>query len=92
MAMLDRLQGMFKKDSAGESDLSQVSSQEMAELAAERLAPEAGELAFAQSRMVEEDSQLADTSGLVSIPLLGRKPADQHRRTLVLLLLSLIHI
>ena len=86
MAMLDRLQGMFKKDSAGESDLSQVSSQEMAELAAERLAPEAGELAFAQSRMVEEDSQLADTSGLVSIPLLGRKPADQHRRTLVLLL------
>ena len=86
MAMLDRLQGMFKKGGADEPDLSQVSSQEMAEMAAERLAPESGEAGFAQSRVVEEDSQLADTSGLVSVPLLGRKPADQHRRTLVLLL------
>jgi twitching motility protein PilJ len=86
MAMLDRLQGMFKKGGADEPDLSQVSSQEMAEMAAERLAPEAGEPAFAQSRVVDEDSQLADTSGLVSVPLLGRKPADQHRRTLALLL------
>ncbi len=86
MAMLDRLQGMFKKGGTDEPDLSQVSSQDVAAMAAERLAPESGEPDFSQSRVVEEDSQLADTSGRVSVPLLGRKPVDQHRRTLVLML------
>ncbi len=86
MAMLDRFQGLFKKNGADEPDLSQASNQELAELAAARLAPDAADQQFAESRMQGEDSQLADESGAVTVPLLGRKPADQHRRLLTMLL------
>ncbi len=86
MAMLDRFQGLFKKNRADEPDLSQASNQELAELAAARLAPDVADQPFGESRMQGEDSQLADESGAVSVPLLGRKPADQHRRLLTILL------
>jgi twitching motility protein PilJ len=86
MAMLDRFQGLFKKNGADEPDLSQASNQELAELAAARLAPDAADQQFTESRMQGEDSQLADESGAVTVPLLGRKPADQHRRLLSMLL------
>ena len=86
MAMLDRFQGLFKKNGADEPDLSQASSQAFAELAAARLAPDASDAQFTESRMQGEDSQLADESGAVTVPLLGRKPADQHRRLLSMLL------
>ena len=39
MAMLDRFQGLFKKNADDERDLPIVSDQEAAELAAARLAP-----------------------------------------------------
>ena len=86
MAMLDRFQGLFKKDRAEEPDLSQASNQDLAELAAARLAPEASDQEFAESRMVDPDSQLDEGSDLVALPVLGRKPADQHRRVLTTLL------
>lgn len=86
MAMLDRFQGLFKKNGADEPDLSQASNQELAELAAARLAPDAADQQFAESRMQGEDSLLSDESGAVTVPLLGRKPADQHRRLLSMLL------
>ena len=86
MAMLDRFQGLFKKNGADEPDLSQASNQELAELAAARLAPDAADAQFTESRMQGEDSQLADESGAVTVPLLGRKPAAQHRRLLTTLL------
>ncbi|WP_310568273.1 methyl-accepting chemotaxis protein [Hydrogenophaga sp.] len=86
MAMLDRFQGLFKKNGADEPDLSQASNQALAELAAARLAPDAADQQFAESRMHGDDSLLADESGAVAVPLLGRKPADQHRRLLTMLL------
>jgi len=87
MAMLDRFKGLFKKkDGAEEPDLGQVSNQELAELAAARLAPDASDQEFAESRMQADDDRLADDSGLVALPVLGRKPADQHRRLLTALL------
>ncbi|MGI9217895.1 MAG: methyl-accepting chemotaxis protein [Hydrogenophaga sp.] len=86
MAMLDRFQGLFKKNGADEPDLSRASNQDIAELAAARLAPDGADQPFAESRMQGEDSQLSDESGVVSVPLLGRKPADQHRRLLTMLL------
>jgi len=86
MAMLDRIQGLFKKDVADEPDLTSASPQALAEMAAERLAPRAADAAFGESRMAGEDSQLAEDAGVVAVPLLGRKSADQHRRTLALLL------
>ena len=86
MAMLDRIQGLFKKDVADEADLTHASQQDMAELAAARLAPTPADAAFAESRMASDESLLADDAGLVQLPVLGRKPADQHRRTLALLL------
>ena len=86
MAMLDRIQGLFKKDVADEADLTHASQQDMAELAAARLAPTPADAAFAESRMASDESLLADDAGLVQLPVLGRQPADQHRRTLALLL------
>ncbi|MFW5330858.1 methyl-accepting chemotaxis protein [Hydrogenophaga sp. ZJX-1] len=86
MAMLDRFQGLFKKQGADEPDLSHVTDQEMAELAAARLAPDRSE-DFAESRLAPDDDDLASGAGLVSLPLLGRKTAEQHRRSLGTLLI-----
>ena len=84
MAMLDRFQGLFnKKSEAGEGDLSQLPSTDLARVAAERLASPAG--GFAESRMEEpQDAQIE--IGVLSIPLLGRRSTEAHRRTLVTLL------
>jgi twitching motility protein PilJ len=86
MAMLDRFQGLFKKQGADEPDLSHVTDQEMAELAAARLAPDRSE-DFAESRLAPDEDDLASGAGLVSLPLLGRKTAEQHRRSLGTLLI-----
>lgn len=86
MAMLDRFQGLFKKNADDERDLPIVSDQEAAELAAARLAPypEAGD--FSGNVLMSEDDEAVDRSGLISVPLLGRRPAEQHQRTLAVLL------
>ena len=63
MAMLDRIQGLFKKDVADEADLTHASQQDMAELAAARLAPTPADAAFAESRMASDESLLADDAG-----------------------------
>ena len=86
MAMLDRFQGLFRKQGADEPDLSHVTDQEMAELAAARLAPDRSE-DFAESRLAPDDDDLSSGAGLVSLPLLGRKTAEQHRRSLGTLLI-----
>jgi twitching motility protein PilJ len=84
MAMLDRFQGLFnKKSETGEGDLSQLPGNDLARVAAERLAPPVG--GFAESRMGEpQDAELE--IGVLSIPLLGRRTTESHRRTLVTLL------
>ncbi|MBT9551004.1 MAG: type IV pili methyl-accepting chemotaxis transducer N-terminal domain-containing protein [Hydrogenophaga sp.] len=84
MALLDRL---FKNKNAAEPDLSNASPEELARVAAERLAPaDADDDGFGESRLSEplEDSA---GSGLLSLPLLGRRTAEQHRRILGTLLL-----
>ena len=83
MAMLDRFQGLFKKKAGDEPDLSNATDQEVAELAAARLAPELSSEGLIDSP-VEEDH--TDRTGHVTLPLLGSRPAEQHQRTLATLL------
>ena len=87
MAMLERIQGMFRKKDEVDPDLSNLSEQELARLAAERLAPPGGEGDFAESRMSTMETSAELEAGVVSLPLLGRKTAEQHRRVLGTLLL-----
>jgi len=84
MAMLDRFQGLFKKKTADDADLPSVFDQEVAALAAERLAPLPGELA--DNPVVGEDGEPLGQDAQITIPLLGRRPAEQHQRTLAVLL------
>jgi twitching motility protein PilJ len=89
MAMLDRIQGMFRKQETADPDLSDLSSQELGRMAAERLAPAKGDNGdFAESRMSTMEQPDADIEqGVLSLPLLGRRSAEQHRRVLGTLLL-----
>jgi len=86
MALLDRFQGLFKKGTADEPDLFKATNQDIAEMAAARLSMGASPGDYAESRLSGEDSVLPEEAGLVSLPVLGRKPAEQHRRTLTILL------
>ena len=86
MATLDRFQGLFKKKADDERDLHAVSDQEAAELAAARLAPDPQADDFSGNLLLSEDEEAANQSGLISVPLLGRRPAEQHQRTLAVLL------
>jgi twitching motility protein PilJ len=86
MAMLDRFQGLFKKNADDERDLPIVSDQEAAELAAARLAPFPQADDFSGNVLMSEDEESGDRSGLISVPLLGRRAAEQHQRTLAVLL------
>ena len=84
MALLDRL---FKNKNAAEPDLSNASPEELARVAAERLAPaDADDDGFAESRLSEPLDDVVET-GVVSLPLLGRRTVEQHRRILSTLLL-----
>jgi twitching motility protein PilJ len=67
--------------------LNDVAEQDIAELAAARLAVEANDQEAVESRLadVESDEQ-AENSELVTVPLLGRKTSDAHQRTLLFLL------
>jgi twitching motility protein PilJ len=89
MAMLDRIQGMFRKQETVDPDLSDLSSQELGQMAAERLAPSKGDNGdFAESRMSTMEQPEADIEqGVLNLPLLGRRSAEQHRRVLGTLLL-----
>jgi len=84
MAMLDRFQGLFKKKTADDPDLPSVFDQEAAALAAERLAPLPSELA--EHPILGEDGEPLGQDAQITIPLLGRRPAEQHQRTLAVLL------
>ncbi|MGS5085416.1 methyl-accepting chemotaxis protein [Hydrogenophaga sp. A37] len=84
MAMLDRL---FKNKNAAEPDLSNSSPEELARVAAERLAPvDPDDDGFAESRLSEPQDVVIE-AGVLSLPLLGRRTAEQHRRILGTLLL-----
>jgi twitching motility protein PilJ len=84
MALLDRL---FKKNNAAEPDLSNASPEELARVAAERLAPaDPDDDGFAESRLSEPQESVME-AGVLSMPLLGRRTAEQHRRILGTLLL-----
>ncbi len=89
MAMLDRIQGMFRKQETVDPDLSDLSSQELGQMAAERLAPSKGDNGdFAESRMSPMEQPEVDIEqGVLNLPLLGRRSAEQHRRVLGTLLL-----
>ncbi|MGM9425660.1 methyl-accepting chemotaxis protein [Hydrogenophaga sp. MI9] len=87
MAMLDRIQGMFRKKGAVDPDLSDLSAQDLAQAAAEGLAPSRTDAEFAESRMGPEPGDAEIELGVVSLPLLGRRTAEQHRRILGSLLL-----
>ncbi|MFP8778676.1 methyl-accepting chemotaxis protein [Hydrogenophaga sp. RWCD_12] len=87
MAMLDRIQGMFRKKEAVDPDLSDLSAQDLAQAAADGLAPSRNDADFAESRMGPEPGEAEIELGVVSLPVLGRRSAEQHRRILGSLLL-----
>ncbi|MFC3684262.1 methyl-accepting chemotaxis protein [Hydrogenophaga luteola] len=88
MAMLDRIQGMFRKNGADDPDLSDLAEQDVARIAAERLAESRNDADFAESRLSTDGPDPADLElGVLSLPVLGRRSAEQHRRTLGTLLL-----
>lgn len=86
MAMLDRFQGLFKKKAGDEPepDLGDSIDQDIADLAAARLAPDSAAGDLPESRLPDDDNP--SDAGMVSLPLLGRRLAEQHQRTLATLL------
>ncbi len=87
MAMLDRFQGLFQKKAGDEADLYPANDQEAAEMVAARLAPDPAAEPFAGAALLMDDEEdSAARAGLVSVPLLGRRPAEKHQRTLAVLL------
>lgn len=88
MAMLDRIQGMFRKNGADDPDLSDLAEQDVARIAAERLAESRTDADFAESRLSSDAPDPSELElGVLSLPVLGRRSAEQHRRTLGTLLL-----
>ncbi len=89
MALIDRLSGLRNKpgSSAGRPDFSNTSDRQIAELAADRLAPDPSHSDFVASEPTIDDNIGAGEGGLISVPLLGRKTPAQHQRILVTLLL-----
>ncbi|MDP2418617.1 MAG: methyl-accepting chemotaxis protein [Hydrogenophaga sp.] len=85
MAMLDRIQELFKKKNGNEPDLSGTTDQDAAGFSDARQAPVLSADNFAESSLASDQDALIHTD-LVSVPLLGRKPAEQHQRTLAILL------
>lgn len=86
MAMLDRFQGLFRKKGGDEPDLNLASDQDMADLAAARLAPDISDQPIAPGLEMGDDLDNPGSGALISVPLLGRRPAEQHQRTLAVLL------
>ena len=88
MAIFDSIQALIKKKDSrsDELDITQSSEQDIARLAAERLAPAPGEDGYAESQLLTTNEEHMAKAGLVDIPLLGRKSAAQHQRTLTLML------
>jgi twitching motility protein PilJ len=87
MATLDQISGLLKKKPKDDLDLNDVAEQDIAELAAARLAVEANDQEAVESRLADVASDgLPENSELVTVPLLGRKTSDAHQRTLLFLL------
>ncbi len=88
MATLDRFQGLFSKKGkdTDEPDLSKATDQEIAEMAAARLAPDDNAGDLGDNLLIADDDVEAGKEALVSLPLLGRRPAEQHLRSLAVLL------
>ncbi|WP_382174027.1 methyl-accepting chemotaxis protein [Hydrogenophaga luteola] len=79
---------MFRKNGADDPDLSDLAEQDVARIAAERLAESRNDADFAESRLSTDGPDPADLElGVLSLPVLGRRSAEQHRRTLGTLLL-----
>ena len=88
MAMLDRIQGMFRKSGADDPDLNDLAEQDVARIAAERLAQSRTDADFAESRLGTDGAEPVELElGVLSLPVLGRRSAEQHRRPLGTLLL-----
>lgn len=91
MATIDRFQGMFKKTESDEPDLSNATDQEIAEMAAARLSPQPHDGLPVSPDDLASPGDARDGTGLVTVPLLGTRRADQHQRVLAILLaLSLV--
>ena len=86
MAIFDTL---FKKKGSGaeEPDASVTSEQDIARLAAQGLATRsADEDGNTDSQMATPEEVRLAQEGLVDVPLLGRRPAARHQRTLTIML------
>ena len=71
MAMLDRIQGMFRKNGADDPDLSDLAEQDVARIAAERLDESRNDADFAESRLSSDGPEPADLElGVLSLPVL----------------------
>ena len=89
MAMLDRFQGVFGKQGADEPGLDDVSDKELAQMAAARLAPQQDIGEFSDSRLAPDDMReeaAVSSTGQVTVPLLGTRSPEAHRRTLTMFL------
>jgi twitching motility protein PilJ len=90
MAAFDRIQGIFKKSpSDGGADAGSVSDQELAQFAVDGLAPKIDEQGVASRLGISDDLATADVdtdTDLVTVPLLGRATAAQHRSVLAIVL------
>lgn len=84
MAMLDRFPGLLKKKAGGAPDLPGAVDQDVAAMAAARLAGDSED--FVESRLAAGDENAPFVGGVITLTLLGTKPAEQHQRTLAMML------
>ena len=94
MAMLDRFQGLFKKKAGDEPDLSNATDQDVAELAAARLAPNASSDGFVGSPMVDDEDEddgpgYEVVNGVAVVPVVGALMAE-HSELMVRMMLTRI--
>ena len=85
MATLDRFSGLLKKKKAEMVDLDDVATQDMADLAVGSFAPDAQAPGDVSAQNLQASAS-GRTVGMVTLPLLGTKTADQHQRTLLSML------
>ena len=84
MAMLDRFPGLLKKKAGDEPDLPGAVDQDVAAMAAASLAVESED--SAESRLADGDENAPFVGGVITLPVLGTRPAEKHQRTLAMLL------
>ena len=85
MALLDRIQELFKKKTGSQPDLSGTTDRDAAQPGMARSLTSMPDDDFAANRTAS-DKDFPVHTDLVTLPLLGSKQAEQHQRTLSVLL------